>query len=75
MKCEIREFVDLKFRLKANMSVEFDDSDLIFLTDGKISNSGLFSGDNTYSNLFLILGWTSRKVELHYRKRANHSFF
>lgn len=76
MKCEIREFVDLKFRLKANMSVEFDDNDLIFLTGGKISNSGLFSGEDTFSNLFLILRWTSRQVELQSqmpRTRANHS--
>jgi hypothetical protein len=84
-KSEVKEFENLKFKLNMMMSIEYDDSDLIFITGGKnqsfsLNLTGIFhteSNDSSpYSNLFMIIRWSNKTIEVQGqmpRKRAMHS--
>jgi hypothetical protein len=75
MKCEIREFPNLTFKLTLASSVEFDDNDLIFITGGRLSGS-IFESEPNFSNTFLILRWSNKSIEFNNqmpRKRGFHS--
>jgi hypothetical protein len=75
---EVKEFDSLKHKLNFSMGIEFDDSDLVFLTGGKLY-SGVFGDltqENYASNQFMILRWSNRTIEVsgHIpRKRSFHS--
>jgi hypothetical protein len=75
---EVKEFDNIKYKLNSSMGIEFDDSDLIFLTGGKLF-SGVF-GDLTQENYastqFLIIRWSNKTIEIQGqmpRKRSFHS--
>jgi hypothetical protein len=75
---EVKDFDCLKHKLNFSMGIEFDDSDLIFLTGGKLF-SGVF-GDLTQENYastqFVIIRWSNKTVEVQGqmpRKRSFHS--
>jgi hypothetical protein len=76
MKPELKEFEYLKTKFNNSISMDFDDTDLIFISGGKIYSSSLFESDYTFTDNFLILRWSTRTVEINGqmpRKRAFHS--
>jgi len=76
-KAETKDFeLSIKNRFSSSQSIEFDDSDYIFITGGKV-NTGFFSiEDPGYSNQFQILKWSNAKVDASGqmpRKKAFHA--
>jgi len=76
-KIETKDFEGIiKNRFTNTQSIEFDDSDLIFLTGGKAS-TGFFSiEDPGFSNQFMVLRWNNKFIENQGqmpKKRAFHS--
>ena len=75
---ETKEFDLLKNKLSSSCSIEYDDTDLIFISGGR-ANPGIFGNEsleNISSNMFIILKWSNKAIELNGqmpRKRSNHS--
>ena len=74
---EIKEFNGLSNSFhKLSQSIEFDDNDKIFITGGKYEGGFFSSEEFIYSNLFIVLRWSTKSIELSIqmpRKSAYHS--